>query len=259
MSSSRRSFLGAASAVAAGVAAGAFTRRANAFGDDGAFEPKILIAGGVSGAARSSAPGRWSAEVEKRTSAPARRTPRAVKASDATLLDGPFAYWSGGSGLSALSSAEISGLRTFLALGGLLVVDDAEPQDGSFGRDARREIGRVLPDAAPVQVPADHVLYRTFYLLKPARPYGRVAGTPTADAILHAGGLRVLFLAHDLGGALARNALGTWEMSVEPDGDVQRERAIRFAVNIALYALTTNYKDDAVHAPFLLKRRAATP
>ena len=30
-------------------------------------------------------------------------------------------------------------------------------------------------------------------------------------------------------------------------------------LNIALYALTTNYKDDAVHAPFLMKRRASSP
>ena len=251
----RRSFLGAASAVAAT----ALTRSGHAFGDDGAFEPKILLAGGLSGAARASAPGRWSAEVETRTSAPARRTPRAMKATDPLLFDGPFAYWSGTAGLSALTFAEVSALRQFLALGGLLVVDDADPEVGTFGRDARREIARVIPDAAPVPIPTDHVLYRTFYLLKPARPYGRVGGTPSADAILHAGALRVIFLAHDLGGALARNALGTWELSVEPDGDVQREKAIRFAVNIALYALTTNYKDDAVHAPFLLKRRAPGP
>ena len=252
----RRAFLQTAFAAAATTTA---LGRARAFGDDGAFEPKILLAGGVTGAARASAPARWSAEVEKRTSAPARRTPRLVKPTEPLLFDGPFAYWSGTAGLSALSSVEVGALRQFLALGGLLVVDDAEPDVGQFGKDARRELARVIPDAAPVSVPTDHVLFRTFYLLKPARPYGRVAGPTTADAILHAGQIRVLFLAHDLGGALARNALGTWELSVEPGGDAQREMAIRFAVNIALYAMTTNYKDDAVHAPFLLKRRASSP
>lgn len=251
----RRAFL----ASSATIAAATFAPRVRAFGDDGAFEPKILLAGGTTGAARGSAPGRWSAEVEKRTSSPARRTPRAIKPTDAVLFDGPFAYWSGTGGLSPLATTEVSALRQFLALGGLLVCDDAEPDVGQFGKDARREIARVVPDAAPVAIPTDHVLYRTFYLLKPARPFGRLAGTASADAILHAGQLRVVFLAHDLGGALARNALGTWEMSVEPDGDVQREMAIRFAVNLALYALTTNYKDDAVHAPFLMKRRASSP
>jgi hypothetical protein len=252
----RRAFLAAG---LAGVATTAIGREARAFGDAGAFEAKVLLAGGTTGAARSSAPARWSVEVEKRTSAPARRAPRSVKASDAALLDGPFAYWSGSSGLSPLEGAEIAGLRTFLALGGLLVVDDAEPESGAFGRDARRELARVLPDAAPVAVPRDHVVYRTFYLLKPGRPYGRRQGPETADAIVRGGQLRVLFLAHDLGGALARSALGSWEMSVEPGGDTQRERAIRWAVNIALYAMTMNYKDDAVHAPYLLKRRATTP
>ncbi len=251
----RRRFLG----TGAGLAATALASRASAFGEDGAFEAKILLAGGVSGAARASAPARWSAEVEKRTSAPARRQPRAVKATEPAMLDTPFLYWSGTGGLSPLGSQELAGLRQFFALRGFLVVDDADPDSGAFGKDARREIARVLPDAAPVAVPVDHVIYRTFYLLKPARPWGRKMGAPTADAILKKGDIQVLFLAHDLGGALARNALGTWEMSVEPDGDTQRERAIRWAVNIAMYALTTNYKDDAVHAPFILKRRASSP
>jgi len=94
------------------------SRRARAFGEDGAFEAKILLAGGVSGAARASAPGRWSQEVEKSTSAPARRQPRAVKATDAAMLDTPFLYWSGTGRLSQLSSGEIAGLRKFFALAG---------------------------------------------------------------------------------------------------------------------------------------------
>ncbi|MBL8716233.1 MAG: DUF4159 domain-containing protein [Myxococcales bacterium] len=244
-----------------GAAVDALTRGrlARAFGDDGAFEPKVLLAGGVTGAAHASAPGRWSVELEKRTSAPSRRFPRALKATDPLLLDGPFAYWSGTGGLSPLDKAEIAAMRQFLALGGLLVVDDADPDAGNFGKDARREVARILPDAAPVVVPAEHVLYRTFYLLKPARPWGRANGPATADAIIRAGQVRVLFLSHDLGGALAKNTLGTWEATVEPGGEKQRELAIRFAVNVAMYALTTNYKDDAVHAPYLLKRKTVAP
>src|SRR5688572_3472731 len=121
------------------MSATAFASRARAFGEEGAFEPVVLAAGGVAGAARASAPGRWSAEVERRTSAPARRRPRVLRANEPALLEGPFAYWSGTGGLSPLSAAEIGGLRAFFALGGLLVVDDAEPDVGSFGRDARRE------------------------------------------------------------------------------------------------------------------------
>ena len=35
---------------------------------------------------------------------------------------------------------------------------------------------------------------------------------------------------------------------------MQREHAIRLAVNIAMYVLCSNYKDDQVHAPFLMRR-----
>jgi len=30
-------------------------------------------------------------------------------------------------------------------------------------------------------------------------------------------------------------------------------------VNIAMYVLCSNYKDDQVHAPFLMRRRAMAP
>ena len=49
---------------------------------------------------------------------------------------------------------------------------------------------------------------------------------------------------------------GAWEFPVVPGGDVQREHAIRLTVNIAMYVLCSNYKDDQVHAPFLMRRRA---
>jgi Domain of unknown function (DUF4159) len=254
--SGRRDFLKVATAALSATVTAAYSGSAHAYGDDGTFEPKVLLAGGLRGPAWASAPKRWCSEVDKRTSAPARSSVRAVAATDPLLLDGPLAYWSGSSTIAPLSAGEMAGMRQFLALGGLLVVDDSEPDVGTFGRDARRELSRVLPEAAPVAIPVDHVVYRSFYLLKPARPFGRKAGPPSADAIMRAGVLRVVFLAHDMGGAMARNELGTWQASVD-GGDEQREKAIRFAVNLALYALTTNYKDDAVHAKFLLQRRAA--
>ena len=43
---------------------------------------------------------------------------------------------------------------------------------------------------------------------------------------------------------------------VEPGGEAQRETAFRLGVNLAMYALCTDYKDDAVHLPFILRRRS---
>ena len=65
----------------------------------------------------------------------------------------------------------------------------------------------------------------------------------------------MIFTSHDLLGALARSPGGVQSLSVTPGGEAQRERAVRLAVNIAMYVLCSNYKDDQVHAPFLMRRR----
>jgi hypothetical protein len=237
-------------------------RPARAFGDVGAFDPRVLLTGNETGPARTTAPARWSWELVQRTSAPARLRPSLVRADDPAIVDAPFLYWSGESEVAPLTSAEMSGLRRFFALGGVLLVDDAAPGDhgepSAFARSARRQIARVLPDATPIALGADHVIFRTFYLLR--RAEGRVEGPASLDGIVRGGQAQVIFSEHDLGGALARGASGMWEHPVVPGGDAQREHAIRLAVNIAMYVLCSNYKDDQVHAPFLMRRRAlSTP
>lgn len=177
-------------------------------------------------------------------------------------MDAPFLYWSGDEEIASLTNAEITGLRRFFALGGVLLVDDAAPapngDPSAFGRSARREVARVLPDSARIAIGPDHVVFRTFYFL--SRAEGRIEGPPTLEGIARGGQVQVLFTEHDLGGALARGVTGGWELPVAPGGDLQREHAIRLAVNIAMYVLCSNYKDDQVHAPYLMRRRAiSTP
>lgn len=234
---------------------------AAAFGDAGGFDPRILLTGAQTAAARPNAPARWSWELVQRTSAPARLRPTVVRAADPNVTDGPFLYWSGDAALEPLTSAEIGGLRRFFALGGVMLVDDAgvspDGKPSAFGTTARRELARVLPSAAPIGIGPDHVVFRTFYLLR--RAEGRVAGPKTLEAIIRGGNAQVIFSSHDLGGALARGPTGIWEQPVVPGGDSQRERAIRLAVNVAMYVLCSNYKDDQVHAPFLMRRRALVP
>ena len=233
-------------------------RPARAFGDVGAFDPRVLLTGNQTGPARSTAPARWSWELVQRTSAPARLRPSLVRADDPAIVDGPFLYWSGDSEVAPLTGAEAAGLRRFFALGGVMLVDDAAAgehgEPSAFARSARREIARVLPDNTPIDLGVDHVVLRTFYLLR--RAEGRVEGPTSLDGIVRGGQAQVLFSEHDLGGALARGASGVWEHPVVPGGDLQRERAVRLAVNIAMYVLCSNYKDDQVHAPYLMRRRA---
>jgi hypothetical protein len=236
-------------------------RPVRAFGDLGAFDPRVLLVGNQAAAARPSAPSRWSWELVQRTSAPARLRPTLVRADEPAISDAPFVYWSGDAAVPSFTSGEISGLRRFFALGGVMLVDDAAPSDaggpGPFGRTARAQIARVLPDAAPIAIGEEHVIFRSFYLLR--RAEGRVEGTKTLEAVVRGGKAQVVFSSHDLGGALARGPTGIWEHAVVPGGDAQREHAIRLAVNIAMYVLCSNYKDDQVHAPFLMRRRALAP
>jgi hypothetical protein len=181
-----------------------------------------------------------------RTNAPARLTPGTVRADDPALFDEPFVYWSGAADLGALTGSEISGLRKFFALGGILLADDASPvtagaearEPGPFGRAARRELARVLPDGAPVDLGADHVIFHSFYLLQ--RAVGRWQGRSTLEGIVRGGQAQAIFSDVDLGGGL----------------EGRGEYAIRLAVNIAMYVLCSNYKDDQVHVRELMHRRA---
>jgi len=247
----RRAALGTLLAVAAPV------RVAAAFGEAGAFRARLLTAGKTSAfGERASGAARWGAELARRTSAPAGLLGPPIPADRGALLAEPFAVWCGSEDVGTLSVAETRGLLRFLRLGGTLVVDDADPAGGAFGRSVRRELARVVPESPPVRLPPSHVVFKTFYLVE--RPVGRLLGPPHVDAVVRGRNAQVLFLAHDLLGALSHTG-GSFALPVEPGGSEQRERAIRFAVNIAMYVLCSDYKDDVVHAPFLLQRRGGAP
>jgi len=239
----------------------AFPRAARAFGDAGGFDPRVLLVGTQSAAdvPNASAPARWSYELVQRTSAPAKTNPTRVRADSPDVTHDSFLYWHGAQAIAPLTASEVSGLRRFFSLGGIMLVDDAAPgsagEPSAFMTTARREIARVLPDAAPISLGTDHVIFRSFYLL--TRAEGRVEGARALDGIVRGGLAQVIFASNDVGGALARSpATGAWEEPVTPGGEIQREHAIRLAVNVAMYVLCSNYKDDQVHAQFLMRRRA---
>jgi hypothetical protein len=167
----------------------------------------------------------------------------------------PMLVLAGAGPMPPLSDGERAALRRHLQYGGFLLVDSADGSDGSgFDAAARRELARVLP-AAPLQpVARDHVLHKTFYLLD--RQGGRVLVKPWMEAQALDGRLAVLYSQNDLGGAWARSEYGDWEFPCTPGGEPQRETAIRLGVNVAMYALCTDYKDDAVHLPFIMRRRS---
>lgn len=250
LSLTRRSFL---ASLAAGLAGAALPAR----GRDSVASSPVAI-GQVQHDGRwnprPSALKRLGWELARRTSIETTPEPVPVRLDAPGLHRYPFLYLAGDGALPPFSDAARAALRRHLQFGGFLLVDAADGSDGGgFDATVRPELARVLPSAPLTAVPQAHVLYKTFYLLD--RQGGRVATRPWLEAQSLDGRLAVIYSQNDLGGAWARSDLGDWEYPCTPGGEPQRETAIRLGVNLSMYALCTDYKDDAVHLPFIMKRR----
>lgn len=243
----RRAFLGA-------MGAPLWSSAASAFGQDGAFNPRWLTPAGAEpiGGDREAALSRWSWELVRRTSAPGRLVIKPVTPDEPNLLTEPFVVWTGASEVNALMESEVRGLRRFLDLGGLIFVDDSQPESGAFVNSAKRELKRVLPEVPVTALPEEHVVFKSYYLLGEAA--GRYPTLKPMDAMRRGSSVSVLFSEQDLLGALARRG-ETWALAMETPHPLARQLAVRFAVNVAMFVLCTDYKGDQVHAEELMRRR----
>jgi len=179
-------------------------------------------------------------------------------ASDA-LYQYPFLLWVGDGALPSLSPEERDHLRTFLQLGGFLLVDNAGegPAREAFERSFREEFRRLLPGTDLRPIPPTHVIFRSFYRL--ASVAGRWDLRPYLEGAVLGDRVAVVYSHNDLSGAWSRDGFGRWEFETVPGGAVQREEAIRLGVNLALYALLLDYKDEQAHVEGLLNRRRLPP
>lgn len=200
---------------------------------------------------RANALRRLAFEIGVRTSIATSPEERSLPLDSAELFRFPFLYLAGEGPLPPLSRAEVENLRRYLTYGGFLLCDDAG--DGRFAEGCERELARVLPGHPIGRIPSDHVLYKSFYLID--QPAGRVLARPYLAGAMEGNRLAAVISANDLGGAWARDELGSWEYEVVPGGESQREVAIRLGTNLAMYSMCTDYKDDQVHLPFIMKRR----
>ena len=194
-------------------------------------------------------------EVRKRTSVEPLLEPGKAKLDDASLFRSPFVYWRGSEEFPPLSQSDIDALRRYVHRGGFIFIDDASAGGEGFDRAVRRELLRAFPARPLKPIPEDHTIYRSFYLL--SRPVGRLEGPRFLEGVTYGDRVAIVYSRHDVGGALQRDNLGAWTHAVVPGGEQQREQAIRLAVNLVLYALCTDYKDDQVHAPFIMRRRGS--
>jgi hypothetical protein len=243
-------------AIAAAAAAWSFRpRRALALGAGSKFRIGQLDLGGNS-TPRPTALGKLLFEIDKFTSVDCDLKPASVKLSDEKLHKTPFLYLAGDRTFTQPDADEIERLRRFLTYGGFLFIDSAEGiTGGAFDKSVRQLCSSLFdtPERALTALPADHVIYKSFYLL--SDPYGRVAVSSTMDAVTIDGRAAIVYCQNDLGGAWARDNFGNWEHECYPGGERQRELAFRLGVNLAMYALCLDYKTDQVHVPFILRRR----
>jgi len=247
----RRGVLRDAVAAAAGV--GAASSAAKAFAGRARFRLARLQIAGLPDP-RPTALKRWAWELEARTSLDPEADPAVVRIMDADLFNNPMLVLSGDQGFGAPTDTEAARLRRYLTFGGFLVIDSAEGRaGGAFDDSVRKLLARVLPTDLPKRVADDHVLWKTFYLLH--APAGRIMAAPYLEAVERDKRIAVLYSQNDLCGALARDGFGRYEHEVIPGGDTQREYAHRLAVNITMYALCLDYKEEQAHIEFILRSR----
>jgi hypothetical protein len=227
--------------------------QARALGPDQGVEVRRVEVGAVGQDAldlRAKAAEKLAWEVRKRTSIETVLRPTSTRFDDASIFRTPLLYWSSDRGFGALSDRELTGLRRFVEYGGFVIIDDASSNSTSFDTSVRRELARAFPEARLERVPATHTVFRSFYLLDEAEPL---------ESITHGGRAAIVYARHDLGSLWISEEHGDSAFLRRGAGVERRERAVRLGVNLLMYALCLDYKDDQVHAPFILRRRAGRP
>jgi hypothetical protein len=189
----------------------------------------------------------------------------------------PLIYWPVVAGAPKPSADALKRIDTYMKDGGTVLFDtrDAVVAPPGLGGETRsagmlelREILSSLdiPELEPV--PRDHVLTKTFYLLRdfPGRfDTGQlwVEALPAASEDEEASGRparggdgvsSIIITSNDFAGAWATRSDGQPMLPIVEGEPRQRELAFRAGVNIVMYTLTGNYKADQVHVPALLER-----
>lgn len=192
-------------------------------------------------------------ELMLRTSVEAATARQEMELRNPNLFSHPFLYIAGKYDFDPFSQEEIEVLRRFLSYGGFLLADDALGQPGyGFDKSFRQQMKRVFPEKEFTRLPSSHAALRSYYLMR------RVGGTrmvrPFIEGISLGSATPVVYCQNDLGGAWERDQLGNWVNSCSPGGEEQRRDAFHLGINLILYAMTENYKEDLIHVPFIRRR-----
>ena len=206
-----------------------------------------------------------SRQLRNRTAVEA-KDPLPVDIEQDELVFYPLIYWPITPDFPALSDQAILKLNNYFSGGGTILFDTRNQNNvGQFGPDlynspenarlrqltARLDIPRVH------QVPTDHVVTRSFYLMQtfPGRYDGGEVWIEDTTGIQGNDGVAsVVIGSNDWAAAWAIDTDGRYQAATLPGNERQRELAYRFGINLVMYTLTGNYKADQVHIPAILER-----
>ena len=190
---------------------------------------------------------------QRRTSIETTRGLAQIALSHPNLYQYPFIYLAGSKEFGVFSTNELQRLRNYLSYGGFLLIDDNSSNTNSkFDTSVRKMIEGLFPQVPLKKISRDHSIFRSFYLIN--RVSGRKQINSYLEGINIKGRTVLVYCANDLGGAWAIDKLGQWAHDIIGGGSRQRQLAIRLGVNIAMYALTLDYKKDMGHLPIILER-----
>jgi hypothetical protein len=188
----------------------------------------------------------------------------------------PLIYWPVVPGAPKPPQDAINRIDAYMKQGGTVLFDtrdaiEAPPGDGGASQTPGMLTLRTIlssldvPELEPV--PREHVLTKTFYLLRdfPGRfisgqtwvealPRGEDEDEASRPARGGDGVSPIIITSNDLAGAWALRTDGQPMLPLIPGEPRQREFAFRSGVNVVMYTLTGNYKADQVHAPALIER-----
>ncbi|TMJ54328.1 MAG: DUF4159 domain-containing protein [Alphaproteobacteria bacterium] len=187
----------------------------------------------------------------------------------------PLIYWPVVPNAARPAAEALARADAYMKQGGTILFDTrdavaAPAGPGGEGRGPGMQALRTIlssldiPELEPV--PRDHVLTKTFFLLRdfPGRfNFGQLwveampaerEDEPRRPARGGDGVSSILITSNDLAGAWAIQPDGQPMLPLVPGDPRQREFAFRAGVNIVMYTLTGNYKADQVHVPALLER-----
>ena len=194
-----------------------------------------------------------SRQLARRTTA-ALAEPDGVNPERDSLAVYPLLYWPLSGRRGALSDKARAQINDFLRHGGMLLIDSRD--GGATSPGTLREMTRGIDIPPLAQVTEDHVLAKSFYLLRdfPGRLAGGGLYAEEQGDAAHDFVTSVLIGGNDWAAAWAADKTGNPQFPVAPGGEDQREMAYRFGINLVIYALSGSYKADQVHVQAILER-----